>query len=138
MLEQAQAEARKLHQEFVGTEHLTLGLLVGGESEALRLLQTHHATADRLRSSLLRDMPKEAQASAVTGSLPVSPKAQRVINQAIVRAQELQQERVTTRLALLALLEEPDTLLRDALRAGGVDVDQLTRKLAEKPEFPEE
>lgn len=137
MLEQSQLEARQLNQEFVGTEHLALGILHGDDCEAGRVLQKNHLPAENLRGVLLRALPKGEQPPAITGALPLSPKAQRTVQNALVRAQSLQQPRVTTRLMLLALLDEPQTLLRDVLHQKGADIDQLLRHLAEQPEFQE-
>jgi len=69
--------------------------------------------------------------------LPLSPKAQRVINGAIVTAQVLRQRQVSTRFLLKALLEEPNSIIRQSLESAGVDIDTLLPSLVEKPSSPE-
>ncbi len=132
----AQSAARELHQDFVGTEHLMLGLLTT-DGEATRILRGGHAHPEQVKNALLTAMPKGEQPPVVTGDLPLSPKAQRTINGAIVKAQALRETRVSTRLLLLSLLDELHTTIRKALDETGTDTDSLQPKLAEKPAVPE-
>ena len=133
----AQAAARAHHQDFVGTEHLMLGLLgADGEAdggEAVRTLRASHGEAPRLRASLDGGLPRGAEAPVVTGDLPLSPKAQRVVNGALVKAQSLREARVSTRLLLLSLLDDVPPAVAAALAACGVDTETLVAKLAERP-----
>ncbi|HEY8666302.1 MAG TPA: Clp protease N-terminal domain-containing protein [Tepidisphaeraceae bacterium] len=138
MLDQAQRESRQLNQEFVSTEHLVLGILDCLDGcDAGRALRLADVNMDEFHARLLRQMPKGAQPPAVQGDLPFTPKAQRAINSAIVRAQALREHSVSTRLLLLSLLDEPQCAIRQALQASGADMDLLQRKLAEKPATPE-
>ncbi len=131
-LSAAQAAARAHHQDFVGTEHLMLGILAG-DGEAVRTLRASHADAPKLKSLLDADLPRGTEPPVVTGDLPLSPKAQRVINGALVKAQSLREPRVSTRLLLLSLLDDVPVAVRSALDGCGVDTETLTSKLAERP-----
>src|SRR4051812_38571436 len=88
-LDQAQQEARALNQDFVGTEHLLLGLLSSssGDAEALAGLKLAGVERDALRKRLTESLPRAAKPPGVTGDLPFSPNAQRAINAAVVKAQ---------------------------------------------------
>ncbi len=132
----AQHAARELNQDFVGTEHLMLGLLET-DGQAVRTLAAAHAEAPRLRSALLAILPRGSEPPIVTGNLPLSPKAQRIINGAIVTAQALRESHVSSRFLLLSLMDEPHSAIRKALHEIGVDVEALQHKLAEKPESGE-
>jgi ATP-dependent Clp protease ATP-binding subunit ClpC len=129
----AQTGARRLNQEFVGTEHLLLGILECDSCEAARALQRNGLAPADLRAAMLRILPKGAHPPVVTGDLPITPKAQRAINGALVKSQTLRSPRVSTRFALLSLLDEPDTVIRDVFKSAGADLDQLQRLLVEKP-----
>src|SRR5438270_7179082 len=96
ILERAQREAREHNQEFVGTEHLFLGTIQCQECEAERILQQQHLNPNQLRSAVVRDLPMGPEAPVISGDLPLSPKAQRVINGAIVKAQALREEKIST------------------------------------------
>src|SRR6185295_1755079 len=91
----AQEGARKLNQEFVGTEHLLLGILECDSCEASRALHRNGLEPARLRAAMMRILPKGAQPPVVTGDLPITPKAQRTINSAIVKSQTLREPRVS-------------------------------------------
>lgn len=138
MFEHAQREARELNQEFVGVEHLVLGILHCGEGcEAGRALRAVNINLEELRAALLGNLPRGDEAPVITGELPFSPKARRALNNAIVKAQSLREPHVSTRLVLLSLLDEPETATHEALRRCGGDIDQILRKLAEQPTQPE-
>ena len=69
----------------------------------------------------------------VTGDLPLSPKVQRALNAAIVRAMSLREPKVSTRILMLSLMEDSNGLFESAIRNGGGDVDVLRRALIENP-----
>jgi ATP-dependent Clp protease ATP-binding subunit ClpC len=133
VLDEAQTEARHLNQEFVGTEHLILALLKSQGNHASRALRTQRVDKDGVRSDLLSVMPYSENAPVVSGSLPLSPKAQRAINSAIVMAGSLRESKVSTRVLLLALMDESGSAFVSALRQAGVDVEALLKALAAKP-----
>ena len=60
-----------------------------------------------------------------------------MVNGALVKAQSLREPRVSTRLFLLALLDDVPQAVRTALDACGVDTDALHAKLAERPAVAE-
>jgi ATP-dependent Clp protease ATP-binding subunit ClpC len=132
-LDQAQNEARSLNQEFVGTEHLLLALLKAQSCHASRIMRAQHVDRDAVRSALLAVLPYSENPPVVAGNLPMSPKAQRAINSSIVMARSLREPKVSTRVLLLALMEEQGTPFISALREAGVDVESLLKALAEKP-----
>jgi ATP-dependent Clp protease ATP-binding subunit ClpC len=136
-LDIAQLEARRLNQEFVGSEHLLLGLLACDTCTASRIIE-QHVDRQRLHDSLLAAMPKGDEEPVITGKLPLSPKSQRLINEAIVKARALRQQRISTRFLLLAILDEPNTVARQCFRDAGADVEQLIRTLAQHREENEE
>jgi ATP-dependent Clp protease ATP-binding subunit ClpC len=133
VLDQAQAEARALNQEFVGTEHVLLAMLVCHNCHVSRILRQHHVDREAVRAQLLSVLPYSEDAPVVTGDLPLSPKAQRSVNTAVVMSRSLREPKVSTRVLLLALMDEPKTIFLQALRGCGIDVDALLRGLAEKP-----
>jgi ATP-dependent Clp protease ATP-binding subunit ClpC len=128
-LEKAQDAARGLNQDFVSTEHLLLGLMDVPESEAVAGLKLAEVDLPELRERLTTSLPRGAAPPVVTGNLPLSPKAKRVINTSLVRAQTSGQSRVSSRLLLASLLDECETVVREAMRDSGADIDHLQRVL---------
>ena len=133
VLDQAQTEARNLNQEFVGTEHLLLGMLGCHNCHVSRVLRQHHVDREAVRTQLLTVLGYAEENPNVTGNLPLSPKAQRAVNAAVVMSRSLREPKVSTRVLMLALMDEPKTVFVHALRETGVDVESLVRALGEKP-----
>ncbi len=139
VLDRAQELARGLNQEYVSTEHLLLGTLECETCEACQALRLHEMDPAELRDGLLRLLPQGEETPVVSGDLPLSPNAKQAITDALARAgSNGGGAGVSTRFALAALLQEPDTLIRQCLRAAGADVEQLQRLLAQPPSEPEE
>jgi ATP-dependent Clp protease ATP-binding subunit ClpC len=134
----AQSAARRLNQDFVGSEHLLLGILSADNSEAARAIRKDDVPLLQMRAKMEKKLPRGEKDPVVTGDLPLSPKAQRAFHAALVKAQSLHEPRISTRMLLLALLDDPETAIRDAIRASGADVDHLVAALTEKPREAEE
>jgi ATP-dependent Clp protease ATP-binding subunit ClpC len=132
----ADEQARRQGKEFVGTEHLLLGIVTGKSGDAFKALQAE-TNVDQLRSRLSDALPKETQQVVVTGRLPLSPKAQRVINTAISEAQGAGAAAVSTRFLLLALVEEGESAVVEILQRSGADLDELRGLLSRAAESPE-
>lgn len=127
----ADEQARRFGQEFVGTEHLLLGILTGKSGDAFRSLQAE-TNVEQLLPELIDALPKGGQTPVVTGRLPISPKAQRIIDTAVSEAQAAGQKVVSTRFILLALLTEPESAVGEILSECGADLDEL-RGLLTRP-----
>jgi ATP-dependent Clp protease ATP-binding subunit ClpC len=132
-MDQAQTEARELNQEFVGTEHLALAILNSPECLASRALVRSHVNLGAARDGLLAVMTQADNPPVITGALPLSPKARRALNNAIVMSQSLREPKVSTRVLMLALLEDTETPVGTVFREMGVDIESLKQILAEKP-----
>lgn len=143
VLDTAQLQARQLNQDFVGTEHLLLGILGAshasdGESEAVRALRHGEISLDELREYLVDALPQGKEPPVVTGSLPLSTNAKRAVNSALVMAHSAREPRVSTRLMLRALLEDPQSEIQASLRACGADLDRLQSVLDAPSQHPED
>jgi len=123
--------ARKFGQDFVGTEHLLMGILEGKSGDAYRSLAAE-TNIEQLMPELVKAMPESGGQTMVTGRLPLSPKAQRVVNSAISEAQAAGQSAVSTRFLLLALLGEGESAACEILSDCGADLDEL-RGLLSRP-----
>jgi ATP-dependent Clp protease ATP-binding subunit ClpC len=130
-LDEAQAEARLLNQDFVSTEHLLLGLIRTDDSEAVTGLRLAGVSPRELHQNLVNALPRGAEPPVVTGNLPLSPKARRAIDTAVVRAQSVGSPRVSSRMLLISLLEDSEAVAREAMRDAGTDLDHLQRILVQ-------
>src|SRR5687767_3490802 len=96
-LERAQDAARELNQEYVGAEHLLVGLITCSDCEASRALCRNQVSGEELRRRVLAALPQEPEAPGVSGTLPLSPKAMRAVSAAVNKAHALPEPRVSTR-----------------------------------------
>lgn len=127
----ADEQARNFGHDFVGTEHLLMGILAGKSGDAFRSLQAE-TNVEQLLPQLVAALPAGTGRPLITGRLPLSPKAQRVVNTAMSEAQAAGQSAVSTRFLLLALLGESDSAVGEILTEGGADLDEL-RGLLSRP-----
>jgi ATP-dependent Clp protease ATP-binding subunit ClpC len=132
VFDRSQDEARRLNQEFVGTEHLALALLDVDDSEAGRVLAQMNLQTGYVRNALGHTLPAGAQRPLVSGRLPMSPKAQRLVSNALVAAQAANQPKLSTRMLLSALLAEAGGVVCESFRRAGADLNELTRALRER------
>jgi ATP-dependent Clp protease ATP-binding subunit ClpB len=133
VIEQARAEAKKYNQSFVNSEHVFLALVTAHGCHSSRLFRTHRVDTEALRTNLLAVMPYSEMPPAVTGELPLSAKAQKLINNANVLAKHARDQKITTRYLLMSLMEDSSAPFIRALKNVGVDVDTLKRDASEKP-----
>lgn len=133
----ADEQARQLGQEFVGTEHLLLGIVVGKSGDAYRALEAE-TNVEQLPPALKRALPSAAEPPLVTGRLPLSPKAQRAIKTAISLAQAASLPSVSTRFVLLALLSDRESAVGQLLSESGADLESLRGVLQRGGEIGEE
>jgi len=134
----AQLEARRLNQDFIGTEHLALALLDRDDSEAGRILAQMNVQAGYVRNALSHAMPAGKEPPVVAGRLPMSPRAQRLVTNSIVTAQAAGKSQVSTRYLLAVLVAEASGLVCEAFRRSGADGSDLAKALRERDVSAEE
>src|SRR5438309_6789691 len=110
----AQEEAARLGENYVGTEHLLLGLVRENDSVAARILDRLGVPLGRIRSDIERRVTRghgnlgQAGTRAAGGQL--TPRAKRVIDLASEEARQLNNNHIGTEHLLLGLLREGDGL----------------------------
>jgi ATP-dependent Clp protease ATP-binding subunit ClpC len=132
----ADEQARELGQEFVGTEHLLLGIVAGKAGDAYRALEAE-TNIEQLLPALKKVLPKDSEPPLITGRLPLSPKAQRAINTAISLAQAASLPSVSTRFVLLTLLADRESVIGPLLAENGADLEELRGLLKRSGEIHE-
>src|SRR5437763_14188284 len=132
VLAAAQQEARRLNQDFVGTEHLAMALLDRDDCEAGRVLEQMNLKSGYVRNALAHTLPAGNEPPVVAGLLPMSPKAQRLVTNSIVTAQALGRPKISTRILLATLLSEASGVACEAFRRSGADTTELVKALRER------
>ena len=115
----AQDEARALNHNYIGTEHLLLGLIHEGEGVAAKALESMDVTLDKARAQVV-EIIGEGQ-SAPSGHIPFTPRAKKVLELSLREALQLSHNYIGTEHILLGLLREGEGVAVQAL--GNLDVD---------------
>ena len=123
VLAMAREEAARLHHEYVGTEHILLGLIREGEGVAAAVLQALNVDLDEIQQKI-EDTVKKGKASQATGpDLPYTSRAKKVLELAMGEARELNHSYVGTEHLLLGLLREEKGIAAQVLTEAGVNLD---------------
>jgi ATP-dependent Clp protease ATP-binding subunit ClpC len=123
VLAMAREEAARLHHEYVGTEHILLGLIREGEGVAAAVLQSLSADLDEIQQRI-EDQVKKGKAAQATGpDLPYTSRAKKVLELAMAEARELNHSYVGTEHLLLGLLREEKGIAATVLTEIGVNLD---------------
>ncbi len=119
----SQEEARKLGHNFVGTEHILLGLAREGQGVAARALQSLGIEPDAVRQEVEGIIGRGDSGAA--GAVGLSPRAKRVLELAIDEARTMGHGYVGTEHLLLGLIREGEGVAAQVLRNLGADVDRV-------------
>ena len=119
----AQEEARELRHNFIGTEHLLLGLLAEGEGVAAKALESLEIGIEDLRAKVGEAVgPSESQP---TGSPPFTPRAKKVLELGLRQALQLGHNYIGTEHILLGLLREGEGVAVQVLTQIGAEPDKV-------------
>src|SRR6186713_901177 len=106
VLTMAREEAARLHHEYVGTEHILLGLIREGEGVAASVLQNLNVELDEIQQKI-EETVKKGKAGQSTGpDLPYTSRAKKVLELAMSEAREVNHSYVGTEHLLLGLIRE--------------------------------
>ena len=119
----AQDEARALNHNYIGTEHLLLGLIHEGEGVAAKALESMDVTLDKARAQVV-EIIGEGQ-SAPSGHIPFTPRAKKVLELSLREALQLSHNYIGTEHILLGLLREGEGVAVQALGNLYVDLAAL-------------
>jgi ATP-dependent Clp protease ATP-binding subunit ClpC len=129
-------EARALRHNYIGTEHLLLGLFREQEGLAARVLASLEVTIEDVRAQVER-IVGVGDDEVVTGQIPFTPRAKKVLELALREALSLSHNYVGTEHVLLGLARENEGVASQILRDFGCDGerirDEIIRQLGGVP-----
>ena len=120
----AREEAGRLQHDYIGTEHLLLGLLREGEGVAAVVLMNIGLDIEQVRRAVEEAVPPSGGTLTI-GDLPFNAGAKRALELAIEEAKELGHNYIGTEHLLLGLLREGDGIAAKALMRLGVALERL-------------
>ena len=138
----AQEEARTLKHNYIGTEHILLGLLREEEGLAARVLESLDITVEEVRAQVARvvgqgDEVTTGQTDEVTtGQIPFTPRAKKVLELALREALSLGDDYIETEHILLGLVRENEGVAARILLDFDADPDLLRAAVLRERSWP--
>jgi len=128
VLQLAREESARLHHNYVGTEHLLLGILREGSGVAASILINLNQGLDEIRQSV-EETISTSSGTLTIGQIPLTPRAKRALEQASKEARALNSKYVGTEHLLLALLADEKGIAAQVLNAFEVSYDDVKEEL---------
>ncbi|MCK9614895.1 MAG: ATP-dependent Clp protease ATP-binding subunit, partial [Candidatus Omnitrophica bacterium] len=125
----AKEEARRFNHDYIGTEHILLGLVREGEGVACAVLQNLGIDLERLRIEIEKLISPGSSAS-VLGEIPFTPRAKKALELAAEEAHNLGHNYIGTEHILLGLIREGEGLASQVLFSLGVDLRKIREEIA--------
>jgi ATP-dependent Clp protease ATP-binding subunit ClpC len=123
----AQDEAERLAHNYIGTEHLLLGLVREDNGIAGKVLRDLGAKPERV-SEMVERMTGAGRRAPSTGKIDLTPRTKQVIEFAVDEARKLQHAYISTEHLLLGLIRQNDGVAVDVLRQLGLTTDRIRRE----------
>ncbi|HNU14087.1 MAG TPA: ATP-dependent Clp protease ATP-binding subunit [Chitinophagaceae bacterium] len=123
-------EALRLGNDFIGTEHLLLGLIREGDNTAVRILKSFNVDLYELRKEIeLAVKDKTGKNIANINSLPLTKQAEKVIRVTVLEAKALKSATVETEHLMLSILKNKENIATQILNQFDVDYDLFRQEL---------
>lgn len=122
----ARREADRFHHNYIGAEHVLLGLLKLGQGVAVTVMENAGIVPEKLASQLEQSLVPGTSAGTA-GSLPLTPRVRRLLETASAEARALRHTYVGTEHLLLAMLRDEDGLARHALTESGLTYEEARK-----------
>jgi ATP-dependent Clp protease ATP-binding subunit ClpC len=124
----ARKEADRFHHNYVGTEHLLLGLINLGQGVAVNVLQRMGLSLESVRGAVEEQVPKGPETKP-TGNIPYTPRVKKVLALAGKEAKALSHSYVGTEHILLGLLREGEGVAARVLKSLEVDIERCRNEV---------
>jgi ATP-dependent Clp protease ATP-binding subunit ClpC len=123
-------EALRLGNDFIGTEHLLLGLIREGDNTAVRILKSFSVDLYELRKEIeLAVKDKTGKNIANINSLPLTKQAEKVIRVTVLEAKALKSPTVETEHLMLSILKNKENIATQILNQFDVDYELFRQEL---------
>jgi ATP-dependent Clp protease ATP-binding subunit ClpA len=123
----AQDEARRLDHNYIGTEHILLGLIREGDGVAAKALKSLGIGLDIVRQQVEEIIGQGQQAPS--GHIPFTPRAKKVLELSLREAQQLGHDYIGTEHILLGLVHEGDGVAAQVLVKRGADLNRVRQQV---------
>src|SRR6187551_1609580 len=123
----AQEEARMLNHNYIGTEHILLGLIHEGEGVAAKSLESLGISLEGVRTQVEEIIGQGQQAPS--GHIPFTPRAKKVLELSLREALQLGHNYIGTEHILLGLIREGEGVAAQVLQKLGADLNRVRQQV---------
>src|SRR5680860_1468671 len=123
----AQEEARMLNHNYIGTEHILLGLIHEGEGVAAKALESMNISLESVRNQVTEIIGRGQTAPA--GHIPFTPRAKKVLELSLREALQLGHNYIGTEHILLGLIREGEGVAAQVLKKLGADLNRVRQQV---------
>jgi len=120
----AKEEAKRFNHDYIGTEHILLGLIREGEGVAAAVLQSLGLGTEAIRIEVEK-LVQPGPTTVVSGDIPFTPKAKKVIELSMDEARNLGHNYIGTEHLLLGLIREGEGIAAQVLQNLGLDLNKV-------------
>jgi ATP-dependent Clp protease ATP-binding subunit ClpC len=126
----ARQEAMKFNHEYIGTEHILLGLVQEGSGVAANVLKHMTVDLEKIRHEVEK-IVKTGPSMVTMGQLPFTPRAKKVLELSLEEASQLSHNYIGTEHLLLGLIRENEGIAAQVLMNLGVKLDEVREEVLE-------
>ncbi|MGQ0552395.1 MAG: ATP-dependent Clp protease ATP-binding subunit [Planctomycetota bacterium] len=126
----AKSEAQRLNHEYIGTEHILLGLVQEGSGVAANVLRNMGIDLKRIRAEIEK-LVKGSSTMVPMGNLPFTPRAKKVLELSLEEASQLGHNYIGTEHLLLGLIKESEGIAARVLTNLGVKLEDVREEVLE-------
>ncbi|MDP3790861.1 MAG: ATP-dependent Clp protease ATP-binding subunit [Candidatus Omnitrophota bacterium] len=124
----AKEEAKRFNHDYIGTEHILLGLVREGEGVAAAVLASFGLTPDKIRIEVEK-LVQPGPTTVISGDLPFTPKAKKVMELATEEARALGHNYIGTEHLLLGLIREGEGVASQVLMNLGLELERVREEV---------
>lgn len=126
----ARQEAMKFNHEYIGTEHILLGLVQEGSGVAANVLKNMSIDLEKIRHEVEK-IVKTGPSMVTMGQLPFTPRAKKVLELSLEEASQLSHNYIGTEHLLLGLIRENEGIAAQVLMNLGIKLDEVREEVLE-------
>jgi len=131
-LQLARAEAPRLNHDFIGTEHVLLGLLNSQSGVVSNVMRRLGVESNVVRTEIEKVIGPGVPAKRVAAEIPYTPRATRALSLAVKEAEMLQQRQVNSEHIFLGLIRGNEGVAGIVLRNLGVDINRAREEIVKE------
>jgi ATP-dependent Clp protease ATP-binding subunit ClpC len=129
VMQLAREESVRLGNDYVGTEHLLLGLIREGDGVAIAVLKNLSVDLEELSRNIEKSINTSGGMMTIGQMIPFTPRAKKVLEIAAQEARAMSHKYIGTEHILLALMKDNESAAATALAAVGVDYDSCREEI---------